>query len=220
MTTTAPRSTYHHGDLRAALLRAANELLEEGAPFSLRAIARRAGVSPTAPYRHFADRGAVESALAVQGMHDLMTDLAEVGDVPRTPADLAEMGVAYVRFALRRPGLYRLMFDNECDDTNDARVQASSTLHDHLGAAMKGVLPQADSQVLATAAWSMAHGLASLHLDGKLSRTSPQEVDALVRSAFLAVLEPLASASGGAGAIGTVPAGEGARDAEGGRHTG
>lgn len=76
---------YHHGDLRAACLRAARELLEEdgSAGLSLRAVARRAGVSATAPYRHFADRDALVSGVAAQGYRELAGELAEAHPPPR-----------------------------------------------------------------------------------------------------------------------------------------
>jgi AcrR family transcriptional regulator len=90
-------------------------MLEAGEPFSMRAIAREVGVSATAPYRHFADREALESALAAQGLRDLKADLTDGRELPSTSADLAEFAVAYVEFALRRPALFRLMFGNECD---------------------------------------------------------------------------------------------------------
>jgi AcrR family transcriptional regulator len=103
MTTTTARSTYHHGDLRAALVAAGLAMLEAGESFSLRALARQAGVSPTAPYRHFPDRDALESALAVRGLQDLMVALASNGQTPATSEEVAELGVRYVRFALARP---------------------------------------------------------------------------------------------------------------------
>lgn len=188
MSTPEPKQTYHHGDLRAALLTSAMQMLEEGEPFSLRAVARRAGVSPTAPYRHFEDREALESALATQGLHDLMADLTSGGTMPSTPSELAEFGVTYVRFALRRPALFKLMFGNECDVENDQRVQAAAELHDMLAVVMNQVFPGQDADALASAGWALAHGLAFLHLDGKLKATSDAELDARVRAAFAAIL--------------------------------
>lgn len=188
VTTATAKTGYHHGDLRAALLTSAMEMLEAGEPFSLRAVARRAGVSATAPYRHFADREALESALAAEGLRDLMADLTASGTSPSTPADLAEFGVVYVNFALRRPALFKLMFGNACDDENDQRVQAADDLHAMLGAAMARVFPGQDADSLAAGGWALAHGLAFLHLDGKLKATSGDEVDARVRAAFRAVL--------------------------------
>ena len=184
MTRMSTRARYHHGDLRAALLSTAMEMLEQGETFSLRAVARRAGVSPTAPYRHFADRGALESALASQGFRDLKDDLMEGRDLPRSVDDLADFGVAYVDFALRRPALFRLMFGNECDDSSDERVRESGDLHKLLALALGNVFPGADTDALATASWSLVHGLAFLHLDGKLSG---DQVEERVRASFAAL---------------------------------
>ena len=163
------------------------EMLERGEPFSLRAVARRAGVSPTAPYRHFASREALESALATKGLRDLKADLMRAGGLPSSVSVLAEFAVAYVDFALRRPALFRLMFGNECDESNSDRVEAVAEVHDLLSLAVASVFPDADAPVLATAGWALAHGLAFLHLDGKLTPTSAAEVAARVRSSFEAV---------------------------------
>lgn len=183
---TKPKS-YHHGDLRTALLTAAMHMLEKGESFSLRAVARRAGVSPTAPYRHFADRSALESALAAEGFRALKADLSRGKELPSSMEGLFEFGVNYVAFALRRPALFRLMFGRECDDTNDERVRATSELHEWLALALVRVFPDADAAALATACWSLAHGLASLHLDGKLPSTPKSAVASRVRASFHAI---------------------------------
>lgn len=127
---TSAKSGYHHGNLRASLLSAAMRMLEQGEPFSLRAVARRAGVSPTAPYRHFADREALESALAAEGLRALKADLTTDRTMPESVSDLADFGVAYVNFALRRPALFRLMFGGECDTENADRVRAAAEVHE------------------------------------------------------------------------------------------
>ncbi|ALL79577.1 TetR family transcriptional regulator (plasmid) [Pseudonocardia sp. EC080610-09] len=182
------RSSYHHGDLRAALLTTAMGMLEHGESFSIRAVARGAGVSPTAPYRHFPDREALESALAAQGLRDLKADLTPGREPPSTVEDLADLGVAYVEFALRRPALFRLMFGNECDDENDERVQAAADVHELLAAAITGVFPRADPTDLALGGWGLVHGLACLYLDRKLAGPSTEHVAAQVRASFIAVL--------------------------------
>ncbi|MEU5665089.1 TetR/AcrR family transcriptional regulator [Streptomyces longwoodensis] len=184
---TSEKSGYHHGDLRAALLSAAMEMLEGGEPFSLRAVARRAGVSQTAPYRHFKDRDALESALAVEGFRDLLADLGGGRGLPASLPDLAEFAVAYVAFALRRPALFRVMFGKPCDDAGDERVKAADALHDLLADALHHVFPGADASALASAGWGLAHGLACLYLDGKLQAASGEEVAERVRGAFLAI---------------------------------
>ncbi|QAB17641.1 TetR/AcrR family transcriptional regulator [Leucobacter muris] len=187
MDSESARAGYHHGDLRASLVLAALEMLEAGESFSLRAIARRAGVSTAAPYRHFADRDALESALAVHGLHELMDAITGDGRAPECAADVAEIAVGYVRFALRRPALFRLMFGRECDEQDDDRVRAAGALHEYLESVMAGVFPHADPVALATAGWSLAHGLAFLHLDGKLPNADPSAVDDRVRATFAAI---------------------------------
>lgn len=183
----ATRESYHHGNLRAGLIEAAMGMLESGEAFSLRAVARRAGVSQTAPYRHFADREALESALAVAGFRDLKKDLIEVHGLPSTPDQVADVAVAYVDFALRRPALFRLMFGNECDPDDAERVRASGELHELVAAALTAVFPDAEP-ALATAVWGLAHGLAFLHLDGKLDASERDQVHERVRAAFAAIL--------------------------------
>lgn len=182
---------YHHGDLRAALIAAAVEGLEAGEPFSLRAVARRAGVSPTAPYRHFADREALDSAVAVEGFKDLRADLeaalAESMKPTEPQAVIAALGVAYVGFALRRPAVFRLMFGNECDEEDSERVQASEQLHGMLSRAIESLFPGAQNSNLSIALWSTAHGLAFLHLDGKLRPQTNDDVAARVNAAVGAI---------------------------------
>lgn len=184
--------SYHHGDLRAALLAAAIELLESGEPFSMRAVARRAGVSQTAPYRHFADRQALDGAVAVAGFDALTADLGDArAALPpdAAPKDvLAALGVAYVLFALRRQAEFRIMFGNECDDADAERVVAAAKLHAVLDGALAEMFPDADIPSLSVALWGMAHGLAFLHLDGKLRPEPLAAVEARVRSVVAAVL--------------------------------
>ncbi|MFT4259516.1 TetR/AcrR family transcriptional regulator [Microbacterium sp.] len=184
--------TYHHGDLRAALLAAAIESLESGETPSMRAVARRAGVSPAAPYRHFADRDALDSALAVRGfdeLHEVLTAaLAHASATASAQETLSALAVAYVRFALRRPALFHLMFGNECDDLDSERVRASGQLHDLLGGVVVRLFPTANGAGLPLALWSVAHGLAFLHLDGKLRPEPTDEVEARVRAAIAAIL--------------------------------
>lgn len=186
---TGPKSGYHHGDLRAALLANASEMLESGESFSMRALAKRAGVSAAAPYRHFADREALESAVALEGFRDLGATLATLPQPPATAADIAEFGVAYVRFALAQPARFALMFGRECDDRDDERVRAAGALNDLITDAVAAVFPDADAPALATAAWALAHGLAFLHLDGKLDNRDPATIDARVRASFAAILD-------------------------------
>jgi AcrR family transcriptional regulator len=186
----ASKTTYHHGDLRAALLDAALEVLEQdgATALSLRAVARRAGVSPAAPYRHYADREALVSAVAAIGYLDLAERLGAAHPAPSTPDQLADVAVAYVRFAIERPALFRIMFSEPCDRDNDERVAATAAVTLYLREIVARAFPGSDPEALAPAIWALVHGLAFLHLDGKLDATDPAAVDARVGDAVAAVL--------------------------------
>lgn len=182
---------YHHGDLRGALIEAATKLLESGEPFSLRAVARAVGVSAAAPYRHFSDREQLESAIAVSGFESLGNQLEPLVDAAASKEDVSALAVTYVRFALAHPAVFNLMFGQKCDDSNDARVLAAARLREFLGEGTRRALGADMPDALPLALWSMAHGLASLHLDGKFTYSSMAEADLRVSEAFAAVLSAL-----------------------------
>lgn len=163
---------YHHGDLRAALIDAALTLVGEGAgeAMSLREAARRAGVSATAVYRHFADKDALLRAVATAG-------LARLGTAQRAAYDAAgggaagfnATGVAYVRFALANPALFRLIFAQPAGDAmaQDKGPGGDDDAMTFLLANAAALAPVGvDGRVFALQAWSVAHGLAMLMLDG------------------------------------------------------
>lgn len=171
------KRTYHHGDLRAALLRAAGELLEkQGADaVLLREVARRAGVSHAAPYRHFASRDALLAALATEGFQ-------EFGARVQAAAGLA-MGEAYVGFALDRPQLFRLMFGGALRLGSDpALARAAEGAYEALVSAFLARREVADPQLAAAAAWSLVHGLSQLLLDGHFSEAT---ADGKARAEFV-----------------------------------
>jgi len=188
-------TTYHHGDLRAACVSAALELMEEGGAtaLSLRAVARRAGVSPAAPYRHYADREALVSAVAAVGYRELAERLAAAHPAPSTPEQLASVGVAYVQFALEQPALFRMMFGEPCDRDNDERVAATAAVSLYLREIVARCFPQADAEALAPAIWALVHGLAFLHLDGKLDAPTRSAVADRVTAAIRGLLSATAS---------------------------
>ncbi|TQM33492.1 TetR/AcrR family transcriptional regulator [Nocardia bhagyanarayanae] len=185
-------ASYHHGDLPNALVRAAVELLEEGGAteLSLRAAARRAGVSTAAPYRHFADRNALLSAVAAVGYRELAAHLAAAHPEPTTEEGLAATAVAYVQFALTRPGLFRVMFAEGCDPTSSDRVAAVEAINEYLKSIVRQAFPSADTEGMATAVWALVHGLAFLHLDGKFEAAPAEAVADRVRTAVHAILGP------------------------------
>ena len=110
-TSNCTRKSYHHGDLEAALIRSAGKILEkEGLDaLSLREVARQAGVSHNAPYRHFAEREALLAALAAKGFEML----AQAQQAAAAKGGLRAMGEAYVLFALEHPQRFRLMFGGQ-----------------------------------------------------------------------------------------------------------
>jgi AcrR family transcriptional regulator len=184
------KTAYHHGDLRAACVRAGVELLEESGQtaLSLRAVARRVGVSPAAPYRHYADREALVAAVAAVGYRELAARLAAAHPSPSTPEEMISVAIAYVQFALERPALFRIMFGEPCDRDNDERVAATTAVSLYLREIVERSFPQADAEALATAIWALVHGLAFLHLDGKLDAADPSLVADRVSSTIQALL--------------------------------
>ncbi len=173
------RPSYRHGNLKTALLDAADALLDEGGAgaVSLREAARRTGVSANATYRHFADKEALLAALATRGFVELAETLVEAAAQASDP--MAAMGQAYVRFALARPGRFRLMFgptiaDRELyPELKDVVAQIRQML---LGAVQSRAAPGDDARARTLRAWSMVHGIAQLLLDGMLPGANPEEI--------------------------------------------
>jgi AcrR family transcriptional regulator len=183
------RDTYHHGNLRQALLDAGLDLLAERGidGFTLREVARRAGVSHAAPYHHFPEHGALVRAIVAESFDLLGSALSEAaGGAGDEPLDrIAAMGRAYVDFALDHPQRYRLMFRSELSRAGDSEVptDADAAGATAFGALMTAVQDAADQGLLregtdaggaAVAAWASVHGLASLILEGALGVPAEQ----------------------------------------------
>jgi AcrR family transcriptional regulator len=170
MKTRKPAAPYHHGDLQNALLEAAETLLERDGPagLSLREVARAAGVSHAAPYRHFRDRTALLQALAQRGLERLRRAIehAAAGAIQNPEQQLVEAGVAYVHQAVRHPEMSRLMFGGvQRVAATAAFVALVEIIHDGVAA---GAFRQRDARELALAAWTAMHGLAMLVAAGQL----------------------------------------------------
>ena len=163
-------------DLRSELLRTSRELLDEAGPsaLSMREVARRAGCTHQAPYHYFANREAILAALVCEGFDELADRLAVAHDGlggADLHAVLVASGNAYVEFALRRPGVFRVMFRPDvCDPERFPEVvQAGQRARRELARLAKAVMgdgAQVEAEVLI---WSGVHGLASLLLDGPLA---------------------------------------------------
>ena len=177
---------YHHGDLRAALLVVAGEMLERGGPdkLSLRDVARKSGVSHNAPYRHFPTREALLAALAAEGFRSLGEATAKArSKTTATRRAIDSMGLAYVEFALANPARYRLMFSG-------AKSQ-SAELSDNARAAFNQLAGTADTRsgetpnLAAVRAWAFVHGIAHLLLDKQINPALLGEMTPLQFAALL-----------------------------------
>ena len=171
---------YHHPDLRDAMIRVAQDLLESEGPsgWTVRAAARIAGVSSGAPYRHFADKDALLAAVAARGFDELGKEIvARIARASASPlARFQALGEAYVTFALSRPGRYSIMFGRAVVDPKvhnelkDAADRTFSLLSSEVQNAQDAGFLRQDrpASELAVAAWSTMHGLSDLLLSGRL----------------------------------------------------
>lgn len=188
------RASYHHGDLRAALIAAGLAALDSQQSadmLSLRALARETGVSATAVYRHFPDKAALLTALSLAGLdamaaaQDVAASAAGAGGAR---ARFCASGAAYVRFALAHPALFRLMWrqDVACDPLAqpiEANHPAMAALRRGIDALLPDAAGLAERRAAALAAWALVHGLSMLALDGQIN-LADSEIDAVVAGHF------------------------------------
>ncbi|MEV3990299.1 TetR/AcrR family transcriptional regulator [Streptomyces sp. NPDC049837] len=156
---------YHHGDLRRAVLAAALDVIGTDGPaaLSLRDLARRAGVSHAAPAHHFKDRAGLLTAIAAEGFDLLADALARA-------ADLREAGVRYVRFAMDHPAHFQVMFQPGLHRPDDPALLAARTrAGDRLREAVADAVDTDEPRLAGIAAWSLAHGFATLLLTHNLT---------------------------------------------------
>ncbi len=169
-------SSYHHGDLRAALVDAARDIVVHQGPaaVSLRGVAKAVGVSQTAPYHHFKDKQALLEAVAAAATRAFTATMLAHADGASDPRErLNRLGVGYVSFAVRERALFQFMqapaFQAEDVDLDLAEARAAS--YAPLADAVAACLPGAGERRIKTAcaaAWSLVHGMASLANDGRL----------------------------------------------------
>jgi AcrR family transcriptional regulator len=174
------RATYHHGNLREALMDGAVDLIDrEGLRgFSLNAVARAVGVSTAAPYRHFASGEALLTAVVQRGWTEFTAALRATAE--QHPDDclrrLRALGETYLAFARQRPAVFRLLFDKRDRpvDRSGGRIAFTVLLDCVAQAAAQGLLRAPGDPVdVAHAAWALVHGLAMLHLGGDFEATRP-----------------------------------------------
>lgn len=183
------KKPYHHGNLRDAVLDEVLKQTEDAGPeqVSLRAVARELGVSPGATFRHFKDRRAVITALAVRGIEGMLAEIADMqAQVEQTPmAQFAAIGRGYLSFALENPALFRLMFRETLIDPEDPAYQEIAPKLE----AMMGPPGGVDTGGLL--AWGVVHGLATLSIEGALDGMAPRDQHKAILGAALAGMGPV-----------------------------
>lgn len=166
---------YHHGDLRTAVLDAAEAALQDdpNALPSVRAIAAQLGVSPTAPLAHFKTKADLVVALAARGFEQLHALTEAYGRKHRDPErKLEALAEAYLEYGFAKPGLYRIMFNTGVEIEEHPEVFAASrTAYGELQSAIRELFPDletGDQDNLALGAWGLVHGLTALRSEGRI----------------------------------------------------
>lgn len=200
MSTSAARSTYHHGDLRNALLAAGADAAREiGAEqLSLREVARRAGVSHAAAYNHFADKKDLLRGLAIRAFEDLAVELRRAGE--HETGGLDDLAVAYLRFAMSRPAEFRFMFqrslcmpDGVPDPLEEASRAAEHALVEKIVRLQAGGrLRAGDPAAVALVVWSQVHGITTIVLETPAFKSiARRDAEGLVRQTVQALVRGL-----------------------------
>lgn len=187
------RKPYHHGDLRAALLKASLELIrEKGArEFTLREAARRAGVSHTAPYRHFHDKAELLAAIAEDGFNRLLGAMRVAADKSIEPFHrLQSAGIGYIDFAQDHPEHFSIMFSAELKfsahpSLKTAADRCFSELVTLIAACSPAPsIPVRSPEIEAIIAWTQVHGIAELALRRQLRFRNRKELREFARLAI------------------------------------
>jgi AcrR family transcriptional regulator len=169
-----PLNTYHHGDLRDALVQAALREAERGGPeaISIKALAKELGVSQPAPYRHFADREALLAAVTAEAFRQFSATLRESIGKPSKQSKLSRLAQATLAFGLRRNGIYRLMFASRImacaskgSELHDAASETFALVLDALDAPAVGLIRERHALKI----WAALHGVVMLAEQGLLT---------------------------------------------------
>lgn len=197
------RKSYHHGNLREALIKAALKLIAEKGPsgFSFAEAARAAGVSPAAPYRHYRDRDALMADVASRGFEAFEAKLATAwkGGAPDPFTAFERLGRAYLDFARREPAQFSAMFESGLAFTafpelHSAGDRAFNVLRDAC-AALVATMPDSKRppvMMMALHIWALSHGIASLFARGDGARRPiPMPPEDLLDAAVLLYLDGL-----------------------------
>ena len=183
---TENRKSYHHGDLRKCLVAEGLRLIKEKGlkALSLRAVARAAGVSAGAPYHHFQNRSGLLASIACDGFTKLHKKLIEVRSQAKSGEELAELGRAYASFAIENPDYFRTMFCLELSypGTFPELDAVADPVFEELASCIfdgqkNDSIPSGNPERYILLAWSVAHGVSALLVDGPLSRYDKFSLD-------------------------------------------
>lgn len=197
------RRSYHHGNLREALIEAALDLIADKGPagFTFAEAARQAGVSPAAPYRHFRDRDALMANVALRGFERFAEQLAAAWaeGSPNLREAFERIGKAYLAFARNEPAYYSAMFESglsivahrELQEAGDRAFTVLRTACEAMVATMPAA-KRPPAMMVALHVWSLSHGIASLFARGDAARRPlPMPPEELLEAAVLVYLEGL-----------------------------
>ena len=182
MKASKPKRSYHHGDLRAALKKAALKLVRQKGPrgFSLNETSRLAGVTAAAPYRHFEEKDALLAEMICDGNAIMAKEIREaVAAVTGIQEQMLEAGMAYLRFSVDHADYFSLIFNSGIDKAKYPEVQRSAqdafSIIVELAHQSRPTPESADE--LALSAWALVHGLATLTADGALAAVREPQQD-------------------------------------------
>ncbi len=192
------RNKYHHGDLAESLLDAVDEIAGEFGleAVTLRGSAKRVGVSPSSAFRHYADKRTLMTAFATRALKQLSEAMSVAYDeAVRAGTDAFHaVGMAYVTFALDKPAFFRAMWREESIyANNEDYMAAEQELTRHLKGGFADTLQDPDPHNLSSQellAWSSVHGLASLFVDGSLSKSESRATKLEKAGKMIATLKP------------------------------
>ncbi len=201
-----PHNTYHHGDLRDAMVQAALREAEQGGPeaISIKALAKELGVSQPAPYRHFADREALLQAVTAEAFRQFNAILRAAIDKPSKRSKLSRFAQAALEFGLRRNGIYRLMFASRTMACAEKDSELHLAAHETLVLLVKSFEAPAVGLLRerhALQVWAALHGVISLAeqglLTGEAARVTRAElIEDIVQQTRMALLLAIEKAGG------------------------
>ena len=177
------KKTYHHGDLKNALIKAGVDILAKDgvSGLSLRKVALKAGVSHAAPYAHFADKQALIAAISTEGFRQLYERMSVVAEEykSRPEKQLIEVAWAYVQFAMDDPDRFKVMFSGVLEKEKEytefvAESQRNFQLVKMIVEAnqVSGRLRSGDSELAALSAWGIIHGFVMLLMEGQIPHST------------------------------------------------